>query len=280
MVKNPDNRQNDFIIRQFQDDNPHINAHQELEKFAAENNHIKLYLDCIKKTEENRKKHVRETQTYTDIIDEVLNSKPFLSFKRRKELTQIELTKLAEKLLEEKDQAKLESLLKVFTHHKFPFDSEFILKLAKQKATSKNRITEYAIDCLTFLKSDAIRQFALERITKAKRPASFIEILTSNYRKGDQNLLIEIASKAKSEHIIESLSASYIDIFKANKTKECKEPLEVLYNKMNCGIHRKGIVEVLIENGVLSDRLIEEINYDSYLETRQLLNRKKRPPKS
>lgn len=273
--KNPDDWQDDSIIRHFQDDNPNIKAHQELEKLSAKNKFIKLYLDCIKKTEENRKNYVRETQTFTDIIDEVINSKPFLSFRRRKELKEAELNKIAEKLLEEKDKAKIERLLNVFTNHKFPFDSEFILKFAKQKATSKNRINEYAIDSLKFLKSDNIRQFALDRIPKAKRPESLIEILTSNYRKGDQNLLTDIADKAKSEHIIESLAGSYVDIYKANKTKECKEPLEVLYNKMNCGIHRNGIIEVLIENSVLSDRLKKEIKYDSYLKTRQLLDRKK-----
>jgi hypothetical protein len=35
-------------------------------------------------------------------------------------------------------------------------------------------------------------------------------------------------------HIIENLARNYVDILKANKTKECKEPLEALYNKTNC----------------------------------------------
>ncbi len=273
--KNPDDWQDDSIIRHFQDDNPNIKAFQELEKLSKTNKFIKLYIDCIKRTEESRKSYVRETQTFKDIIDEVINSKPFLSFKRRKELKEIELNKIADKLLEEKSKANIEKLLNVFTIHKFPFDSEFILKLAKQKATSKNRINEYAIVSLKSLKSENIRQFALERIPKAKRPESLIDILTSNYKKGDHNLLKTIADKVRSEHIIESLAGSYVDIFKVNKTKECKEPLEILYDKMNCGIHRNGIIEVLIENNVLSDRLKKEIKYDSYLETRQLLDRKK-----
>jgi len=98
--KNPDDWQDDSIIRHFQDDNPNIKAHQELEKLSAKNKFIKLYLDCIKKTEKNRKNYVRETQTFTDIIDEVINSKPFLSFRRLKELKEAELNKIAEKLLE------------------------------------------------------------------------------------------------------------------------------------------------------------------------------------
>lgn len=273
--KNPDDWQDDSIIRHFQDGNPKINALQELEKISENNKFIKQYLDCIKRTEENRKNHVQAIQAFSNIIDEVINSKPFLSFRRRKELKESELNKIAETLLKEKDKLKIEKLLNVFTYHKFPFDSEFILKLAKQKATSKNRIKEYAIDSLKFLKSDNIRQFAIDNIPKAKRPESFIEILISNYKNDDYQILTNVALKFKSEHIIENLAGSYVDIYKANKTKECQKPLEILYNKMNCGIHRNGIIEVLIENNVLSDKLKREIKYDSYLETRELLDRKK-----
>lgn len=273
--KNPDDWQDDSIICHFQDDNPNIKALQELKKLSTKNKFIKLYLDCIKRTEKNRKNYIRETQTFTDIIDEVINSKPFLSYRRRNELTEIDLNIIAEKLLSESNKNIIEKLLYVFTNHKFPFDSEFLFKFAKQKSTSKNRIKEYAIDSLKFLKSDNIRQFALDNIPKTKRPESFVRILISNYKNGDYQLLTTVANKFKSEHIIESLAGSYVDIFRANKTKECHEPLEVLYSRMNCGIHRNGIVEVLIDNKVLTDKLKKEIKYDSYLETRELLDRKK-----
>lgn len=273
--KNPDDWQDDSIIRHFQDDNPNIKVFQELEKSSKTNKFIKLYLDNIKQTEVNRNNNVRETQVFKDINDEILNSKPFLSFRRSKELTETELYQIADRLLKEKDNSNKEKLIEIFSDHKFPLDSNYILKLAKQKANAKNRINEFAISALKFLKSDSIREFALDNIPKVKRQESFIDILISNYKKGDYQILTGIANKAKSEHIIESLAGSYVDIFTANKTKECKEPLEVLYNKMNCGIHRNGIIKVLLDNNVLSDRLKKEIKYDSYLETRELLDRKK-----
>ncbi len=269
--KNPDDWQDDSIIRHFQDDNPNIKAFEELEKVSKTNKFIKIYLDCIKRTEESRNNYFRETQIFKDIIDEVINRKPFISFRRKKELTDNEILIIAKQLLKEKDKLKQEKLLGIFDKHKFPFDSNYILQLAKQKPTSKNRITEYAIEALKHLETESIRRFALDRISKVKRPEPFIDILLSNYKKGDYKLLTEIAKKFKSEHIIESLASSYVEIYKANKTKECKEPLEVLYNKMNCGIHRKYVVEILIENNILSDRIREEIKYDSYLETRELL---------
>lgn len=270
--KNPNIWKDDSIIRRFQDDNPNIKAFGELERLSETNKFIKLYLDCIKRTEESSKSYVRETQNFKDIIDEVINSKPFLSYRRTKELKEVELNKIAEELLEEKNKANIEKLLDVFTSHKFPFDSEFILKFAKQKATSKNRINEHAIESLKFLRSDNIRQFAIDNIPKVKRPEPFTDILISNYKKGDHQLLTTVANRFENEHMIESLARSYVEIYKANKTKECQEPLEVLYNKMNCGIHRNGVIEVLIENHVLSEKIKTEIKYDSYLETRELLD--------
>jgi hypothetical protein len=262
--KNPNDWQDNHIINHFQANNQKIKVKSKLENEAKRNKFIKTYLDNIRKTEENWKRRKRKPNpTFEDIIDEVLKSKPFL------------LRKIAERLVVEKNKANQEKLLDIFTSHKFPLDSKFILDLARQKRTSKNRISEYAVDALKFLKSESVRTFAITRMLKVKEPQPFIDILTSNYKKGDFKLLRDIAKKAKNEHVIERLAGSYVDIFKANKTKECKEPLEVLYSKMNCGIHRNGLIEVLIQNNVLSDRLKKEIRYDSYLGTRELIHRKK-----
>lgn len=274
LEKNPDDWQDEMIIDHFQRENPKIKAFAELEKASKQNRFIKIYLDNIKRTEENRKNHIREKVEYKDIIEEVLLCKPYIRLWKRK-LTDKQINIIANRLLIEKNKNIQEKLLYVFSYFKFPFDSEFILQLAKQKPTSKNRIVEFAIDALQYLQSQDIRQFALEQLKTTKRPESLTSILISNYQKGDSKLLTELAEKFNQDYIIENLASSYIDIYKANKTTECKEPLEAIYDKLTCGIHRKGIIEVLIDNKVLSNKIRQEIKYDSYLETRQLLNRKK-----
>lgn len=267
---NPEDWQDDSIIKHFQDDNPSINVLKELEKLALENRFIQIYLENVKKTTIKAKNHRRITPKYNDIIDEVLTSEPYIRLFNR-QLTNEELNSIAKRLLVEESMVFQEKLLFVFTEFKYPLESDFILRFAKQKPSSKNRIAEFAVDALKFIKSDAIRQFAFECIKIAKMPQMFTNIFIVNYKAGDGAFLSELAMKFDDEHVIENLAVSYIEIYKANKTKECKQPLEILYGKMNCGIHRKDIIELLINNEVLSERLKEEIKYDCNLDLRELL---------
>ncbi|MDO5637800.1 MAG: hypothetical protein Q4G18_11205 [Myroides sp.] len=268
--QNPDDWQDDSIIRHFQEENKHIKAYEELKMKAKTNKFIRIYLDNIKRTKASQEKHKSKPTNYKDIIDEVLNNKPFISFIRKRNLSDDEINQVAKQLINETDISNIEKLLDIFDFYKFPFDNQIILGFAKQKRTSKNRIIDKAINALKHLKSKDIRNFAMEKIQNAKNPMNYLEILVSNYKGGDYKLLCEIVNKTKNEHKIERLAEIYTDIYTANKTKECKEPLEALYNKMNCAIHRNGIVEILIKNNILSDKIKEEIKFDCDLATRQL----------
>ena len=268
--QHPDDWQDDGIIRHFQAEHQSIQVAEELQKKARTNKFIRLYLDNIQRTEINQNTQRTKPQKYKDIIDEVLNSKTRISFARMRKLTEEEINTIAKHLLKETDQAKIECLLDIFDFHKFPYDSQVILDYAKQKGTGKNRIAKKAIHALKHLKSKAIRDFVVDKIQTAKNPIDYLELLISNYRSGDSKLLTDIAEKAKNEHEIERLAGIYTDIFNENKTKSCKKPLEVLYSKMNCALHRKDIIEVLLHNNVLSDTIEKELHYDCNLETRMI----------
>lgn len=272
--QNPDDVQDDWIINNFQEENPNLKVIETLNKLAKENKHIRIYLDNIKQTKKGQEKYQAKHQAakkqFSDITDEILNSKHFSTFFR--ELTNEEVNQVATRLLTEKNKQNIEKLLYIFDDYKYPFQSETILNFAKRKKTSKNRIVEYAIYALKHLKSNDIRNFTLDKIQNSKNQIDYLEILVSNYESSDFKILSELANKTNNEHKIEQLAGIFTSIYKANKTTECKEPLELLYNKMNCAIHRNGIIEILIENKILSDKIKSELKFDSYLETRKLAN--------
>jgi hypothetical protein len=273
--QNPDDYQDDWIISYFQEKNQDLKVNEELKKTAKANKYIRLYLDNLKRTKASQEKHKTEFTEYIDIIDEVLNSKPFISFSRKRNLTDEEINQVAKRLLNETDKSNIEKFLDIFDFYKFPFDSDLILNFAKQKKNSKNSIVDNAIDALKHLKSKSIREFALDKIQNCKNPINYLEILISNYQNGDFNILYDIANKTNDEHKIEQLARIFTDIYEANNTQECKVPLEILYDKMNCGIHRNGILKILLKNNVLSEKIKEEIKFDSDLETREILDKEK-----
>lgn len=188
-----------------------------------------------------------------------------------KELSKTDIKKLADDFLKETDRLKLEKYMRVFDRVKFPYDYQPLLELAKGKNKKDDRLVEYATGSLKYFSGADIREFAIEKLKKVKIPSDYLDLLVSNYKKGDSKLLTEIIARCKNEHDIHSLVDGLINIYKTNKTKECKEPLEAVYDKITCGIHRADIIKILIENKVLSARLKYEIKYDSYEEIRKLV---------
>ena len=271
LEKNPDDWQDDSIIREFQLKNKHLKAKEQLQQKAQTNSFIRMYLDAIEQTKKGQEKNRRQPKKYKDVIDEVLNTQSTLAFKRKRNLTDIEVHQIARELMKATDTLKIEKLLDIFDAYKFPYDSQIILDFATQKRTGKNKIVENAIDALKHLKSEDIRNFAIDKMQNPKKMIAYLEILVSNYKSGDFRLLSEIAEKTKSKDKIEQLTKTYINIYQANPTQECKQPLEILYAKTNCAICRNTIVKILIKNKVLSDTIKNEIQFDCNLQTRKLI---------
>ena len=271
LEKNLDDWQDSSIIQHFQEDNPKIKAQHELEKASKENHFIKIYLDNIKRTENNRENHQqkRPIVNYKSVTEKI-NSKaivPISPFAAKK-LSKADIKKLADDFLNETDRIKLEKYMRVFDKVKYPYDYLPILEIAKSKNKKGDRLVEYATGALKYFSGNDIRKFAIECLSVTKSPSDYLDLLVSNYKNGDSKLLTRIADNCKSEDTIHNIVYGFINIYEANKTKECKEPLEAVYAKLTCGIHRQDIVKILIDNKVLSKQIKQEIKYDSVQEIR------------
>jgi hypothetical protein len=265
LEKNPDDWQDNSIIAYFEQMYPDTDAMAALNEVAEGNPHIRRYLKNVEKTENER--IVNPRIPFDNIVDEVLKSKRRFI---RKEVSDEELDLLAQRLLTEKSEKDIEKLLFVFTKFKFPLDSRLILDIAKRKSTKNKKLVDLAILALRLITGDEIRAFSLAEANKTKYPASLLRILKSNYSDGDDKILSHFAEIAVNEDDIESLAISYVDIYETNKTAECKQPIEVIYGKLTCAIHRRDLVKILQASNVLSDQIKEEIKFDCDEETRRL----------
>jgi len=278
LEKNPEDWQDSSTIQHFQEDNPAINAMQELESASKENRFIKIYLDNIKRTEDARENYQRPVvninyQTVKERINDEKRRVPIHPFEA-KQLTKTDIKKLADDFLKETNRQKIEKYMRIFDRIKYPYQYSSILEIAKSKNIKSDRLVEYASGALKYFSGNDIREFAIEILNKTITPSDYLDLLISNYKKGDSKLLTAIAKNCKNENDIHAIVYGFINIYKANKTKECKEPLETVYEKLTCGIHRQEIIKILIDNKVLSKQIRAEIKYDSFEDTRLLSSAK------
>jgi hypothetical protein len=278
LFENPDDYETSWRIDDFQKRRRTVDIYKELKNAAKKNKYIKTYYESITKNKWNLPRRKKIARFSYEIIKEKIDNNRLrvLTNKRANELTVEEVGKLANEFLIEKDPIKQEQYLRFFVCRKFPFDYLPILKVAGGKNPKKTRLVEYATEALKYFSSKEIRQFALDKFKSEKNPCNYLALLVSNYKKGDYKLLDEIAKRSDNYDYIHAIVFGFIDIYESNLTQECREPLEIIYNKMNCGLHRKDIVKILIDNKVLSDKILNELEFDSDYELRKMHRQKKR----
>ena len=272
LFKKPGDWEDSFLVDFFQKEHPSINLYEVLKKSTKANPYIKKYLQTIKKHRWSTSKPRQRLKYNYQTVKENIENKKIVPIPPNgvKDLTKADIKKLADDFLKENDPVKREKYLRVFARIKYPYNYQPILMIAKKRISRDSRLVEFACEALRYFEGIEIRSFAIEKLSKTNHPAKYLTLLVANYKKGDWKLLKAIAVKYKDEQIIHSLVWGYIDIYKANRTKECKKPLEIIYEKLTCGLHRLEILEILHSNGSISKKILEEMKYDSYDGTREL----------
>ena len=287
--ENPEKWDNDIgdwaLVNLFQAENPSINAFSELRMAAKNDRYVKIFYEHVKKHKMSKqrkeklnkaiRKQLSQRYDYATIKRAIDSGEPlFGSGPYYENLSENDIKKLADDFLKETNKRKMETYLVIFSLVKFPYPFPTLLGIVKgekgKRYSLQYRLVFRAIKTLRFFPAQEIRQFALSRLRDNDDPGLYVELLVGNYRKGDGKLLKSLFEKNKNIHTRHSLAHSYVGIYEANSTKECRESLEAVYDNSNCGMVRVHAVSLLYKNGVLSDRIKEEIPFDSYEGVREL----------
>ncbi|HEX2788448.1 MAG TPA: hypothetical protein VHP32_11155 [Ignavibacteria bacterium] len=271
LKKNPRYWKDDSLIKSFQEDNPKLDVLKDLKNAGKTNSNIKRYLETIQnyKSPIFKKEKIKITAEFVE--KRIAQNKIVpLHGDEIKQLSKSDILKIADNFLKETKRIRKEKYLRIFSYIKFPFGYMPLLKEAKQKDNRKDRLIEFACDSLKFFKNNNIRRFAIKQIPKSKFPSIYISLLITNYKSGDGKMLTKLVKKEEQQWKIHSLAMSYIDLYKKNKAKDCKQPLIELYDKLTCGHCRHEIIKIMIDNKVLPFKIKKEIHRDSYEETRKL----------
>ncbi len=261
-----------YLIDTFQKRHKDLSVYGELAKASKKNKFIDAYHKSILENKWTFSKRRKFTKFSYELVKEKIEANKFrvISVDRANDLSIEDVEKLANEFLAEESKPKQELYLRFFSKRKFPFAYHPILKIASGKNPAKTRLIEFSVDALKYFSGKDIRQLALKKLEAQKNPFKYLDLLVSNYKKGDNKLLNEIVNRSDNYDFIHSIGFGYLDIYEANKTKECQQPLETIYKKMNCGLCRKNVVNLLLDNNVLSDTIRQEIKFDSNEEVRKL----------
>jgi hypothetical protein len=272
LTNDKDDYEYSWKIDEFQKKNKSIDVYGILKEKSKKNEFIKAYYESIIQNKFKPYRRVKPIKFSYELIKEKIQADKFryISKTRANDLSEEEVLKLAEEFIKSRKNKEKENYLRFFAKRKFPYDYQILFKIAQRKNPRKTRLVEYAVESLTFFKDKKIRELAVKKIKEVKNPCDYLPLLVSNYRKGDFELLKEVIDRSNNFDFIHSLINGILDIYKSNSLKECKEPLEAMYSKMNCGLHRIDIVELLYENKVLSNKILLELQFDSDERIRKL----------
>lgn len=275
LSRNKDDWEWSFLVDSFQENHPHIDVLQKLKKAAKKNKYIKKYLNTILKNKKKKKRSIpKQKMTYQLISKNIQQLKIVpASIIDIKELSTSDIFLLVNDFLKESNPNKQEKYLRIFARRKFPISYHPILKIANGKNKKDSRLIEFACQSLKFFKGEDIRNFALKKLPKTDHPGNYLYLLVSNYKKGDAKLITKIIANHSNEHILHDMIYGLLEIYQNNKTRECKKPLELMYRKLTCGIHRNDLLRILYENQSLSKKILKELEFDSFGETTQLFKK-------
>lgn len=260
-----------YIIEQFQKENPQIKVMKIIQKWALTDIDIKAYLKAIDESREMKLLKARKPITTYEAIAANIQRLKVVPIGPRwiSKISENDFLKLVHDFEGETERIKQEKYLRIFARRKYPGSYEKIFKLAKMRKNKEDRLIEFACESLSHFMADDLRDFAIKKIAQVKKPCDYLPLLKSNYRKGDSKLLCEVIARNTSYDSLHQLCWSIISIYENVKTTECKRPLELLYRRLNCSIHRSDLLDIMIENNVLSKKLMAEIKFDSNQEIRK-----------
>jgi hypothetical protein len=262
----------------------------------AENRNVAVFFQMYKKTKSDENRLNEKTvnldvfvQGYTPeqnappekiiTIDHIINRihelaqserpNPFRisSFARKfaKQVEKKELETLARIALEESSVFTKTALLCTFRFVDFPLDIGFLIPYA---LSGDESICNVAVEALSRLTDERIHALALQLFNN-NHVENALELLKSNFKIEDEPLMRKhIKCSKRVEHRIIGIIA---DIYKKYQSNTCGDILLHLYKNAECTHCRCNIVEAMIINHVIPQKIIEECQYDSYAETRKLI---------
>ncbi len=244
---------------------------------SATSKNVHSFVSEYQKVELTRKNYqaVRPPVTLEFLIDEVQQHSldqslsgiigRYMRFAR--EASKEEFINLA-KYIETADNDFIKiQLLRIFRHVDYPLNKNFLIDLAH---SNNLELCATATDALGRFKDEQIHDLAIEFL-EAGNIEFGLTLLKENWKKSDDPLIRKVVTKSR--RVPHYMQMDLRDIYSKHRSSSCGEILIHAYRNGECSFCRSEIVTAMGKNGVLTDKILLECQYDSYEETRQYASR-------
>lgn len=187
-------------------------------------------------------------------------------------MSKSEALKLAEQFSMETDTDIKAAIASVFTSGKYPWplDAGILIECG---ASDNKRLAKEVNTALTLLKDERLHDYATALLQKGF-DSDAISILINNIRKSDESLILSLLEELP---ITEENEGDWhgiaSEIGSNGDDPEMPESLLIwAYESTLCSWCRKNIVEEMINRGMLTDELKEELRWDANLDISKMVD--------
>ena len=156
------------------------------------------------------------------------------------------------------------SLLIVFEFVDFPLNIDFLLPYLD---SDNDNLREITVKVLSRFKDKRLGLCAVQLFNDGQLENA-IKLLGANFEIEDEAILRKYTLRSK--RVTHGVIKSVTDIYREHKSNTCGDILLHLYKNAKCAHCRYRIVEMMINNEVISENVLIECQYDSYEDTRKL----------
>lgn len=241
-----------------------------LKEKSKSNKYIKIFISELEdiKSLNDEKKRTSITKSLSELLELIDEGKsiPIISGKW---LNDSEILVIANLLLEEKDDEKIKSYLRLLKWTKYPLEISSLLGLLQ---TNNENIKHSTLQLFKQIKNQRIRDLIENNYTNLSFLYSHLELFVSNFLEKDICVLCDILDTLRDEDSIHDFALIIMDIFDNNEIKNRTKLLNKLYSIGNCSLCRKSFINRLIESKELSKDILKEIKYDCEPDIRKIAN--------
>ena len=248
----------------------------ELLKYNSDSDGVKEYVRIMSLPHEFGRKYSVENAT-SEIVMSWIRKEPEIE---RSEMlnrglmtmSKSEALKLAEQFSMETDTDIQAAIASVFTSGKYPWplDAGILIECG---ASDNKRLAKEVNTALTLLKDERLHDYATALLQKGF-DSDAISILINNIRKSDESLILSLLEELP---ITEENEGDWhgiaSEIGSNGDNPEMPDSLLIwAYESTLCSWCRKNIVEEMINRGMLTDELKEELRWDANLDISKMID--------